>query len=134
MTDTQPADPNAVDIGLKRPNGLSYLHIPALDVRAAAVFYGSVFEWQLTNLDSPRPGFVDGTGHLAGAWVADQAVAAEPGLLPYIYVADIDDTAARITAEGGTIVKAPYPEGNLRVATFRDPAGNVLGLWQEVEH
>jgi hypothetical protein len=25
---------------------------------------------------------------------------------------------------------APYPEGDLWVATFRDPAGNVLGVWQ----
>ena len=33
--------------------------------------------------------------------------------------------------KGGEIVKAPYPEGNLLVATVRDPAGNVIGLWQE---
>jgi predicted enzyme related to lactoylglutathione lyase len=36
-----------------------------------------------------------------------------------------------VEAQGGEIVKAPYPEGNLWVATFHDPAGNVLGLWQE---
>ena len=26
---------------------------------------------------------------------------------------------------------APYPEGNLTVATFRDPAGNEIGVWQQ---
>ena len=31
---------------------------------------------------------------------------------------------------GGETVTAPYPEGDLRVATFRDPAGNVIGAWQ----
>jgi hypothetical protein len=28
------------------------------------------------------------------------------------------------------LVDPPYPEGDLRVATFRDPAGNVIGVWQ----
>jgi predicted enzyme related to lactoylglutathione lyase len=27
-------------------------------------------------------------------------------------------------------VTAPCPEGNLRVATFLDPAGNEIGVWQ----
>jgi hypothetical protein len=27
------------------------------------------------------------------------------------------------------IVDGPYPEGDLWVATFRDPAGDVLGIW-----
>jgi hypothetical protein len=27
------------------------------------------------------------------------------------------------------IVHGPYPEGDLWVATFRDPAGDVLGIW-----
>ena len=51
--------------------------------------------------------------------------------LPYIYVDHIDDTIEQVEAQGSEVVKAPYPEGNLWVATFRDPAGNVLGLWQE---
>ncbi len=36
----------------------------------------------------------------------------------------------KIVAEGGAVVTAPYPEGDLWVATFRDPAGNVLGVCQ----
>ena len=34
-------------------------------------------------------------------------------------------------AQGCEIVKAPYAEGALRVATVRDPAGNVIGIWQD---
>ena len=37
----------------------------------------------------------------------------------------------RILAHGGEIVTDPYPEGQLIVATFRDPAGNVIGLWHD---
>ncbi len=71
------------------------------------------------------------TGHVSGAWVTDQAISREPGLLPYIYVDRIDDAIEQVEAQGGEIVKAPYPEGNLWMVTFRDPDGYVLGLWQE---
>jgi predicted enzyme related to lactoylglutathione lyase len=128
MTANNEPDPG-VDEGLIRPGGISYLHIPAVDVRAAALFYEAAFGWHVSGHDTDRPTFTDGTGHVAGAWMTDQAISAEAGLLPFIYVADVDATAARVTAQGGQIVKAPYLEGNLHVATFRDPSGNVLGLW-----
>ena len=71
----------------------------------------------------------DGGGHISGAWMTTQAISREPGLLPYIYVEQIDDTVERIEANGGQIVLPPYPEGDLWVSTFRDPSGNVLGVW-----
>jgi predicted enzyme related to lactoylglutathione lyase len=124
-------DPESVDARLARNGGVSYLHIPATDPRRSAEFYAAVFGWTVSGLDTARPSFQDGSGHVNGAWVTNQAVSSEPGLLPYIYVDEITDTAARIEANGGEIVMAPYPEGNLMVGTFRDPAGNVIGLWQE---
>ncbi len=116
---------------LARHGGLSYLHIPALDVQQSAAFYERVFGWRIRGRDTTHPGFDDATGHVSGAWVADQAISREPGLLPYIYVDHIDDVLAQVVVHGGAVVKAPYPEGTLWVATFRDPAGNVLGLWQQ---
>jgi predicted enzyme related to lactoylglutathione lyase len=68
-----------------------------------------------------------------GRWRKSRKAALEPGLLPYFYVDGLDDAMSSVIAHGGEIVKAPYPEGNLRVATVRDPAGNVIGLWQEGE-
>ena len=43
---------------------------------------------------------------------------------------DGDEVVEHITKHGGEIVKPKYPEGNLSAATFRDPAGNYLGIWQ----
>ena len=34
-------------------------------------------------------------------------------------------------AQGGEVVTPPYPESDLWVATFCDPAGNVIGLSQQ---
>jgi uncharacterized protein len=120
-----------VEPRLARHGGISYLHLPAVDVRQSATFYEQVFGWKIHGSETDHPGFDDGTGHISGAWVTDQAISHEPGLLPYIYVHRIDDTIEQIEAHGGEIVKAPSPEGTLWVATFRDSAGNVLGLWQE---
>jgi predicted enzyme related to lactoylglutathione lyase len=100
-------------------------------VHEAARFYEAVFGWAVRDHDSERPTFDDGSGHVSGAWMTDQAIAREPGLLLFIYVDGIDKVAERIAAHGGEVVRAPYAEGNLKVATFRDPAGNVLGLWEE---
>lgn len=125
------ASPETGGVGelLARPGGISYLHIPAADVRQAAAFYQAVFGWTINNPDSDRPSFDDGTGHVSGAWISDHLVPAQPGLLPYVYVEDVEQTAARVIANGGEVVRSPFPEGNLTVATFRDPAGNTIGLW-----
>jgi predicted enzyme related to lactoylglutathione lyase len=126
---TQARDEHGPDPGLERPGAVTYLHIPATDVRKAAAFYEAVFGWSINEADSHRPGFTDAGGLLSGAWISDHLAVGEPGLLPYVYVTDVEETVSRIVAHGGAIVNEPFPEGMLTVATFRDPAGNVIGLW-----
>jgi uncharacterized protein len=112
-----------------RRAGISYLRIPAQDPQRTATFYELVFGW---NVDTNRsdPSFEDGTGHVIGHFVGDHAVGGEAGVRPYIYVDSVDDAMRQVSAHGGSVVEAPYAEGDLRVATFRDPAGNVMGIWQ----
>ena len=112
-----------------RPAGISYLHIPASDPQQTAVFYQRVFGWTV-DMDRSIPSFEDGSGHVIGHFIPDSAVAGEAGVRPYVYVESVDDTLERVSAAGGQVVEAPYPEGDLWVATFRDPAGNVVGAWQ----
>ncbi|HJZ82594.1 MAG TPA: VOC family protein [Pyrinomonadaceae bacterium] len=110
---------------------LSYIQIPAIDVDQSARFYEEVFGWQVRGGRTDHVSFTDATGDMIGAWITGLVTAQEPGVLPYIYVHGIDAILERITAHGGSVVKPPYPEGELRVATFRDPAGNVIGIWQQ---
>jgi predicted enzyme related to lactoylglutathione lyase len=112
-----------------RDGGVSYLRIPAPDPAPMAAFYRAVFGWTVRE-DPSHPAFTDGTGHVIGHFMSDVAVVGEAGVLPYIYVADLNLALASVTEHGGTIVDEPYPEGDLWVATARDPAGNFLGLWQ----
>jgi predicted enzyme related to lactoylglutathione lyase len=125
------SDTSGVDVQLTRPGGLSYLEIPATDARQSAAFYQGVFGWTVRGEDADQPKFSDQTGHLIGRWVAGRAISRKPGLLPYIYVDRIEEVVKRVGSNGGEIVKAPYREGNLWVSIIRDPAGNVLGVWQE---
>src|SRR5262249_37414483 len=103
--------------------------IPAGDPRRTAAFYQAAFGWNV-RAERDDPSFEDGTGHVIGHFVADLSVAGEAGVRPYIFVERVDDTLEQVAAHGGEVLTGPYPEGDLWVATFRDPAGNVLGVWQ----
>ena len=119
-----------VEGSVARVAGISYLHIPARDPSRAAAFYSAVFGWSVTD-DPAHASFRDGTGHVIGHWITDRPAAGDTGVLPYVYVDRVDDTLAAATANGAEVVKPVYPEGDLWVATFRDPEGNVIGVWQQ---
>jgi predicted enzyme related to lactoylglutathione lyase/uncharacterized glyoxalase superfamily protein PhnB len=111
-----------------------YVEIPAIDATISARFYESVFGWTIRDRDSTRPKFDDAAGNISGAWVIGREAALEPGLLPYIWVDDLRASMALVTARGGEMVQEPDPDtpgGNCWIGTFRDPAGNVIGLYQE---
>jgi uncharacterized protein len=117
------------DPGILRPAGISYLRIPANDPQTAASFYEDVFGWAV-NADRPDPSFEDGTGHVIGHFSTEHQVAGEAGIRPYVYVESVDEALSAVSATGGRVVTEPYPEGDLWVGVFEDPAGNVVGVWQ----
>jgi len=121
---------HSVDASLARHGGLSYLEIPAVDVRRSATFYEKICGWKVERRDANDFRFGDATGHLIGRWTTSRGTFPKPGLLPYIYVNRIREVVEKVPEYGGEVIKAPYAEGNLLVATVRDPAGNVIGLWE----
>lgn len=111
-----------------RPAGISYLRIPANDAHETAAFYQRVFGW---TVDTTRPDPSRRRHRACDRPLHPRSAAAgEAGIRPYIHAESIDDTPQQVSAHGGEVVEAPYPEGDLWVATFRDPAGNVLGVWK----
>jgi uncharacterized protein len=112
-----------------RPGGVSYLRIPARDVAQSAEFYRAVFGWRLRGTPQ-APSFSDGTGHVIGHWRTDLPAAGQAGILPYIYVTDLDDTLRTAAERGAELITLPYPEGNLKIAC-RVPKPRH-GLWPAV--
>jgi uncharacterized protein len=130
MTDHSAPDDPGVEATVARPGGISYLGLPARDAAQSAEFYRAVFGWEVRGTPD-RLSFSDGTGHVIGHWRTDLPAAGEAGVRPYIYVTRLDEVLAKAVEKGAEVVSAPYPEGSLTIATVRDPAGNVIGIWQE---
>jgi predicted enzyme related to lactoylglutathione lyase len=126
---SEPTTDTGNEPNLARPGSITYMQIPASDPRTSGAFYAAVFGWNIRG-DDRHLSFDDRTGNVSGAFVRERAISREPGILPYVYVDSVDDTLAKATAHGAQVVTPRYDEGNLWVATIRDPAGNVIGVWQ----
>ena len=57
--------------------------------------------------------------------------AKSPGLLIYIMVDSVAATIDAVLAQGGELVQPIGVDAPEITARFRDPAGNVIGLYQE---
>lgn len=110
---------------------ICYLELPAIDVQRSAAFYRAVAGWHVRERSDGRLAFDDGVGEVSGTWVVGRPPASEPGLLVYIMVDDVASTIDRVIANGGQIVQPIGGDAPEITARFRDPAGNVLGLYQE---
>ena len=115
-----------------RANGkVCYIEIPAVDVERSAAFYASVFRWNVRRRPTGRTAFDDTVGGVSGAWVLGRPPAGEPGLLVYIMVDSVAETVDTVIANGGEIVQPIGGDAGEVTARFRDPGGNVIGLYQE---
>ncbi len=121
-----------------------HFEIPADDLDRAKSFYGSVFGWDLST--TPMPGGGEYTSVVTTPVDEQTMTPTEPGAINggmfqrdetltspvlTIDVDAIDDALAQVESSGGTVV-APRTEipGMGAFAYFKDPEGNVLGLWE----
>ena len=69
---------------------------------------------------------------MSGTWVTGRPPSSEPGVLVYMMVESVAQTLEKIAEAGGETVTALTAQGEGEAfATFRDPAGNVLGIGQQ---
>lgn len=115
-----------------RANGkICYVEIPATDVEASAAFYETVFGWRLRKRGDGATAFDDTIGEVSGTWVTGRQPASDPGLLLYVMVDDAEATVEAIVARGGELVQPIGGDAPEITARFRDPGGNVIGIYQE---
>ncbi len=115
-----------------RANGkICYVEIPAIDVSRSIEFYERVFGWAIRRRSDGSTAFDDGVGEVSGAWVTGRPPSREPGLLIYIMVDSVATTIGRVLTYGGEVVQRIGMDAPEVTARFRDPAGNVIGLYQE---
>jgi len=115
-----------------RANGkICYVEIPAIDIPRSVEFYQTVFGWNIRRRGDGQTAFDDGVGEVSGTWVSGRPPSQEPGLLLYIMVDSVAETVDAVIAQGGELVQPIGADAPEITARFRDPAGNVIGLYQE---
>ena len=114
-----------------RANGkICYVELPATDIARSAEFYRKVFGWNIRRRNDGSVAFDDGAGEVSGTWVLGRPPAT-PGLLLYVMVDSVAATCDAVVASGGEIVQPIGGDAPEITARFRDPGGNIIGLYQE---
>ena len=108
-----------------------YIEMPAADIGRSADFYREVFGWATRRRGDGHLAFDDGAGEVSGTWVTGRPPSNAPGLLIYIMVDSVAATVDAIVARGCEIVQPIGADAPEITARFRDPGGNVLGLYQQ---
>lgn len=110
---------------------ICYVELPAIDIARSAEFYQKVFAWNIRRRGDRQQTFDDGVGEVSGTWTTSRTASAEPGLLLYIMVDSVAETIDSVVANGGELVQPIGADAPEITARFRDPGGNIIGLYQE---
>ncbi|HXU09136.1 MAG TPA: VOC family protein [Blastocatellia bacterium] len=110
---------------------ICYIEIPAIDINRSADFYAKIFGWRIRQRADGHTAFDDATGEVSGTWVINRKPSPEPGLLIYIMVDSVAETVEKVIANGGVLVQPIGADAPEVTARFSDPAGNVIGLYQD---
>jgi uncharacterized protein len=110
---------------------ICYIEMPATDIARSSEFYKQVFGWNTRKRGDGSIAFDDTVGAVSGTWVKGRPPQGNPGLMAYIMVDNTVATIEAIVANGGEIVQPIGADAPEITARFRDPAGNVIGLYQQ---
>ena len=110
-------------------HSIDYIEIYVDDVAAAKAFFREAFGWQFNDYGDDYAGIKapDGDGEVGGI-----TVGAERGASPLVLVISeaLDTSLEAVRAAGGEVVEGPFDYPGGRRFHFRDPSGNVLGVFE----
>jgi hypothetical protein len=117
-----------------------HFEIPADNLARVRKFYSTVFGWKINEIpemeytivgtvDTDEKGMPKEVGAINGGMLQRE----DPVKAPVITIAvdNMDQAAATIEKNGGKIIRAKMPVGDMGFAAyFKDTEGNIIGLWQ----
>ena len=110
---------------------ICYIEMPASDPARSAHFYSTLFGWTIRTRGDGATSFDDSIGEVSGSFDPGKAPAENPGFILSIMVDDIRKAIAAIEEYGCVIVRPLGFHPTELIAHFRDPGGNLIGLYQE---
>ena len=120
-----------------------HFEIPADDLTRAKKFYSTVFEWRMNEIpefeyvmvgttESDQNGMPKEPGSINGGMLKREDPIQSPVIT--ISVDSIDQIASTIEKNGGKMIRAKMPVGDMGFAAyFKDSEGNVVGLWENAQ-
>jgi uncharacterized protein len=122
------AGPSVVDMRHQH-HSIDYVEIYVDDIAAAKEFYGGALGWRFNDYGDAYAGIQapDGDGEVGGITTGDQR-----GGSPLVLVIsdDLESSRQAVSDAGGEVVEGPFDYPGGRRFHFRDPSGNVLGVFQ----
>ena len=109
-------------------NPVAWFEIHAKDGAKARKFYSDLFGWEIDANNPMNYGMVaPGEGGIGGGIASDSDMA--PSVTVYVNVPSVDEALKKAVSLGATVASEPddVPNGP-RIAHFRDPDGNLVGL------
>jgi predicted enzyme related to lactoylglutathione lyase len=110
---------------------ICYIEMPARDIRQSAEFYQKVFGWKVRQRKDGSTAFDDAVGEVSGTWLVGRPPSTTPGFLFYIMVDSVEASIQAVVAAGGELVQPIGMDAPEITARFRDPGGNIIGLYQQ---
>jgi predicted enzyme related to lactoylglutathione lyase len=120
-------------LSANRHHVLDYVELTVSDLEATKAFYAAAFGWAFTDYGPTYAAIrhPDGGAAEVGGMTVLEEEQRGGGPLVLLFSEDLDRSAADVEAAGGAVVDGPYPFPGGRRFHFRDPSGNVLGVWAE---
>jgi predicted enzyme related to lactoylglutathione lyase len=114
-----------------------HFELPIQNPERASAFYTTLFGWQVQPWGGPFPYWMVRTGDPEAPGIDGGLAQASPWVTAPVVTLEVDDidaTLAQVAAHGGAVVAPKMPIGDMgALAYFRDPEGNVVGLWESAK-
>ena len=110
---------------------INYVEFPSRDLDRTKAFFSTVFGWSFADYGPDYSAFAN-QGLNGGFYKSEQvASTAQGSALIVFYSGQLEQTQAKVTAAGGTIIKPTFDFPGGRRFHFADPNGNEYAVWSD---
>lgn len=110
---------------------ITHIELSTRDIEESKKFYSDVFEWKIQDFPGMDYATFEAEGGTGGGFSPVSEDSPAVSTLIYINTPELEKTLQKIKAAGGTILMDGYDiQGVGRMATFKDPTGNMVALLQ----
>ncbi len=111
---------------------INYIEFPANNFAATKTFFKAVFAWEFQDYGEEYTAF-SRAGLDGGFYKSTTASKTENGAaLLVIYSENLEETLAKVSANGAVITKGIFAFPGGRRFEFCEPSGNELAVWSDI--